>query len=178
MKFSSWLINEGSRFPTSYHVTYLKNLDGIEKEGLVPRGGISPWQKPHLNIHSQKGVFHCQDYKCVRHWIDEMAEQSYNISDHPVSDQLIPMILRFNVNRNSVMPDKIANSETLSKGHVFTTKNINNAGLEVWNGRQWSSDLNPDSINVHAFYDMDGYEDEQEILTVGNGYPLPPELGY
>lgn len=173
--FQEWLV-EGSRWPVSYHVTYLVNINNIAETGLQPRGGVSPWQKPHLNQHSTKGVFYCKDAGCVHHWIDEMAEQAYSLSDNPTEDMLIPVVLKFNINPKSTQPDDIANAEMFSKGNYFSKRNINGAGIQVWNGRQWTTDLDAHSVDIHNFVDMGNYDDEHEIKTTRYGYPLPPEL--
>lgn len=172
MNFKTFL--EGSRFPVSYHVTYLTNVDDIGRAGLVPAGGLSPWRKPHLQQHSTKGIFYCQDAHCVKYWIDMMAEQSFNLSDDPIEDKLIPIILRFHSNRNASRPDKLGNAET--QGNYYTLKQIKNPGIEMWNGEQWTTDISSDAVNVGLFAVDGGTGYDDEILTIRNGYPLPPEL--
>lgn len=174
MQLNFKLYMEGSRFPYAYHITYLKNIDDIAQTQLRARGGFSAWRKPHLNQHSEKGIFFCRDKRCILRWIEEMAEQAYNLSDNPIDDQLIPIILRFNVNRNSINPDKLANAEHLTKQNFYTTKQINPIGIQMWNGYEWT-DLDINNVNINTFINMQGYEAEAEILH-GREYPMPEIL--
>lgn len=139
---------EGSKRPYAYHVTYLKNIDDI---------GNSAWTKEHLLQHSQKGVFFC-----------------HHLSDNPIEDELIPIILRFNLNPTKSKKDIIGDLEY--SGSKFVSREIPSVGIQMWDGREWIDDIDSDMIYIYKFAN-DAYDDnEQEILTIDSGYPLPPEL--
>jgi len=173
MMFKEWLIQEGSKRPYAYHVTYLTNVDNIGQSSLKAKGGVSPWQKPHLLKHSEKGVFYCYDGPCVKNWVSEVAEQANNLSDNIVEDQLIPIILRFNLNRTKSQKDMLGDAEV--SGSQYTTKEIPSIGLEMWTSREWIDDIDSDYINPDAFVNYESYGDDG-YYELSTPYPMPPEL--
>lgn len=150
--------------PVVYHVTYLKNLDGILNSKLVSRGGFSPWRKQHIQDHSEKGNFFCKTLQCAKNWVGKMMDQAFHISDEPIDDGVIPVIIKFRLNKNSWKPDLLGSVEV--EHSYYTPKNIDSKGIKVWNGSNWSADYESADNLVNLVDDEDfGHED-------GN-YPFP-----
>lgn len=125
--------------PPVYHITYLRNVKDIFQSQLAAAGGFSAWLKPHLQQHSAKGVFFCQTTNCAKYWIDALIEQAFTHSDHPIQDEMIPVVLKFKLNRNSWTSDSLGNADAQAS-NFYTNKTINPAGILVWDGKKWSSD--------------------------------------
>lgn len=164
LRFAEWL-GTNEKAPYVYHITYLRNMDMIAAGKLIPRGGTSAWLKPHLQQHSAKGVFFSSTPQGAEYWVELLIEQANSLSDYPIEEEFVPVILRFKLNRNSWTPDDLGNAEI--KHNFFTKKNIHNAGLEIWDGRQWTQDLSAGENIKHYFGDEDEFYYQN--------YPLPNE---
>jgi hypothetical protein len=170
-----------------YHVTYQGNIVGISLKGLVRNMNPNPWGGG-MQPNAQLGNFYCLP-KNVSHWVhhlEQMASHEYEFAgwrpDNVVDEGMVPVVLRFRFNmpptREGVRwhPDPHGN---LGGGDYRTTKAINPAGIEMWTGREWTTDLDPAAVHldlmVDKYYDPHVAEDYE---GTGDGPPSPEEAFY
>ena len=119
MEFKNWLYIE-NRSPIAYHVTYYCYLDSISNTGLdFEQLGGSNYFKPHLISNSQQGTFFVTNIEGVKHWIGVMEDQAAHRSDDIYEDGFIPVILKFNLNKNKYQPDAPLESTKLSAVSMY-----------------------------------------------------------
>lgn len=157
--FKEWNKN---RKPYVYQTTYLINVDSIFQSKLLPAAGQSAWSKPDITGHSKKGVFFADNPNGIKYWVWNLIEQSYNNSDYPYEENLIPIILKFKLNINSWEKDNLGNLET--QGNFFTKRFVNPLGIMLWNGSEWTSDPE-DAYNIKNYFSEEDYSE--------NNYPYP-----
>jgi hypothetical protein len=153
--------------PVVYHVTFYRNLDSISDIGLdYNEFGGANFQKTHLIQNSRNGNFFTPDLKQVANWVDTLTQNANDRSDDIYEDGLIPIVLKFTVNRNTFTPDQ--HSEYPKS--YYTKKIIHPANIQVWNGSNWVSINDWGSIDLSKFVD---WEDRYGYYEITNPYPLP-----
>lgn len=155
--------------PVVYHITYYRNLDLISDSGLdYEEHGGANFFKPHLQNNSRLGNFFTNDINQIHNWIDTLDYQANHQSDNIFEDGLIPIILKFNINRNTHNKDQ--HSEYPNS--YYTKKLIQPQGIQCWNGKNWIPILQWHQINLNDFVDfIDDFGEQYYELR--QDYPLP-----
>ncbi len=167
MEFKEWV---NGKNPVVYQVTYLTNLKDIFNSKLKASGGKSVWLKDDIKSHSKKGVFFCSDLHCVKHWVVQLGEQAFSINKDPMKNRLIPIILKFRLNKNSWLPDYRGNLDYNKSfndiKNFYSDKEIDPKGILFWNGYKWTNNLNEAEEILSLLYDYGNRELEED-------YPFP-----
>jgi len=170
MEFKFKQFVESMSNPVVYHVTYYKNLDLISDEGLdfTEYGGAN-FLKPFLQRNSQLGNFFTTNINQIGNWVETLEYQANDISDNIYEDGLIPIVLKFKINRNTHQPDQ--HSEYPDS--YYTQTIIQPQGIQCWTGVNWIPISSWIRINTGNFIDyVDGYPGE-EYYQLRADYPLP-----
>lgn len=166
--FRIWL--EANERQIYYHVTYMKNLNGIGKRGLIKGVRSNFGDRYDLSQHSRQGLFLAN--KEVGYWIDVYENWANHNSDNILKDGLIPVILRVRA-----LPDlaRVDDYPGNPQGAWIYSKNIRKRYLEMWTGDVWTDQIDKRFLNVKKFVKRDGYPGEgywYDFLS----YPYPPDL--
>jgi len=136
-KFRDWLKKKVAlRYvqaqSTYYHVTYLKNLSNIAREGLVP--GRPSNFGPGYSGYSQGKLFF-SDAGSVRFWAIRLGDLADNESDNPIEDGLIPVPLKVDL-RADIYSDEIGTRDSQGRS-IYITQQIPPTIIHVFDGRRW-----------------------------------------
>lgn len=166
MNFQIWL--ESKTNPVVYHITYYRNLDSINDNGLDYQDyGGANFEKNHLIQNSRNGNFFTTDIKQIHNWLHVLEYQANDKSDNIYEDGLIPIILKFNINRNSFNIDQ--HSEYPKS--YFTRKIINPQSIFCWNGSGWIPIYSWERISLDKFVDY--IDEDGGYYELNQYYPLP-----
>lgn len=169
MHFKQFLIESTVEY--GYHITYLKNLYDISKEGLIPGGKGSNYGgdgetyyddngdpldaksgEDAIAQYSRRGVFF------VRSWEDYKEQLGLYQRNGKFDGRTdVPVILRFKLNKNKETEDVLSTGETMKKtrgnkwfiqtSYLFKGK-IPPIGIECWTGKQWEKLPNVDISKI------------------------------
>ena len=102
MNFRDWIHNEGAG-NIVFHVTYLKNIDGIAEKGLQMN---NPNNFPGYIHYSKNRNFFSNSLQRSLHWVDQLQKlvnHNYEpgawVENNFVEENMIPIILKFRFNR-------------------------------------------------------------------------------
>lgn len=143
--------NVGS-IKTAYHVTYLRFVESILKNGLVPGNGggvgigaYASWSRGKLFFST------CQND--ISFWVNIYEDHAADRSDDFVEDLMIPVVLRFEVSEYEV--DTIGHNEGRQCSY-YTTQKIPPEDLEVFYEGKWSW-LDEANLDPILAVDSEGY---------------------
>jgi hypothetical protein len=152
MLYKGSLYESAGEVVTAYHVTYLRFVESILKEGLTPgaRGGVgggaySSWSNGKLFFST------CQSD--LSYWISRYEDHAADRSDDFVEDLMIPVVLRFEVSDYEI--DSMGQNEG-RQCSFFTTQKIPPEDLEVFYGGNWSW-LDEANLDPNLAVDHEGY---------------------
>jgi hypothetical protein len=166
--FKLWL--EAREREVYYHVTYMKNLNGIGRRGLIKSARPNFNARSSLAYHSQNGLFLAN--KEVKYWIDVYENWANDGSDNILKDGLIPVILRVRAFSDLTKPDQYPGNPA---GAWIYPKNIRSEYVEMWTGDTWTNQISKNSLNVKKFVEKESYPGEGYWYNF-LPYPYPPDL--
>lgn len=165
------------RVAWAYHVTLLKNLSGIQEEGLVPNRNPNWGEDELLSNNSRLGNFFTLDPRLARSWFDTLMNNAFADRDFHmggvrrwkkvtwrVFEQVFPVILRFKINLNKTRKDPLLDS--YQPGY-YVPRRITPEGIEMWTGNHWVKGLDPEKLNWRKFA-----EGDTEKKTVNRELPV------
>ena len=129
-----------------YHVTYLKNIPGIQERGLLPGTGqtfggwYGGYAKDKLFLTESGGV---------PYWISKLEQQAEADTDNP-EDGWVPVVLSFSI--KDVPFDMIKDEEgTKDSGYPSwsTLSEVPREAIEAWDGSDWTNVLEIDADNMN-----------------------------
>jgi len=148
-------VNDDEDFPMFvYHVTFARNLDSIDAQGLLPeasgalgRGGYGGHSSGRLFLTEQDGV----DF-----WYERMEAVANDLSDDPLGEGFVPLVLRVPSYEEKMQEDE-AGTEDAGAQSWFMIEPIASDEVEVWDGEQWTTidEFDPDVCELA--FDDDGY---------------------
>jgi GNAT superfamily N-acetyltransferase len=140
---SSWVIpKEAATVGYVYHVTYANRLEDIIWQGLEP--GHPPVIGENYGWHTEGRIFF-SDPRGVGFWVSRVEEWAYHNSDIPVSDGMIPVVLRIKeYKRYGFEEDEYGTGDAGAEA-FFTQKTIPASRIEMWDGKVWRK-LNEDLL--------------------------------
>jgi len=136
-----------------YHVTFLKNLPGIQKKGLVTgrgQSGYGGFYESHSTGYSFLSL-----YREVDTWIEKAGQQAESLTDHPEKGWT-PVVLRIRLGGIRLRVDDEA------EGAYKTQMNIPVDRIEVWVPNKWIpvKNANPAKLNQYSLQHADVEDDE------------------
>lgn len=163
----------------AYQVTFLRNLDSISSEGLLPGvgGGIgigaySAWSKGKVFFGGPGSV---------SHWFERFEQHAQDRSDDPLEDGFVPVVMRFPMPEDPEH-DEVAAKETISaQESYYVTDPVDPDDIEVWNGSSWIHVSDWESVDGSQAFDVDSdvddeTGDESEYRTFKSDNPLLPSV--
>ena len=155
----------------AYHVTYYKDLGSIDEQGLNPggggtmgRGGYSGHSRGRLFMTEESGLFF---------WFGRMEEHASDLSDDPLEDGYVPVVLRF------PEPDAEVDepgTQDATADSFYSEEGIESDAIEIWNGSSWASLSGWRGIDPSGSFDEDEFEDEvMHVFKDIDENPLFPE---
>lgn len=140
-----------------YHLTFYKNIDSILENGLnhgfssaVGRGGYAGYSA---------GKTFLTDLSGVKFWYSKMEENAQDLSDNIIEDQMIPVVLRIDVEGLEMQTDEIGSKDSSAQSFT-TTLPIEPEYIDIWDGSSWVS--LEDEIDLHQAITIE--EDNDETL--------------
>jgi hypothetical protein len=140
----------------AYHVTYYRDLGSIEEGGLNPgggaalgRGGYSGHSRGRLFMTEEAGLFF---------WFGRMEEHASDLSDDPLEDGYVPVVLRF-PEPEETETDEPGTQDSTSES-FYSEEGVDPGSIEVWNGGSWVFLSDWGSIDPSGSFDVDEFEDE------------------
>ena len=152
-----------------YHVTYLGNLDGIARHGLVP-AEEGTFERPELLRRRQLLFFTEEDG--IDYWMAEVRRVAIHHPDIPGALSL-PVVLRVSVGRDSFGEHDPYSEQ--SPGQAWMTPSSFAPGdLEVWDGVAWLPVAQADICEMaDSAYDEVGADVSEEHLL--DAFTFRPE---
>jgi hypothetical protein len=153
---SSWVIpKEAAKVGYVYHVTYANRLEDIIWQGLEP--GHPPVIGENYGWHTKGRIFF-SDPRGVGFWVGRAEEWAYHNSDSPVSDGMIPVVLRIKeYKRYGFEEDEYGTGDAGAEA-FFTQKTIPASRIEMWDGKVWRK-LNEDLLSELGLYGFGSNDD-------------------
>lgn len=152
MLYKGNLYESAGEVVTAYHVTYLRFVESILREGLSPganggvgRGAYSSWSNGKLFFSTCQGD--------LSYWIGRYEDHAADRSDDFVEDLMIPVVLRFEVSDYEI--DSVGQNEG-RQCSFFTTQKIPPEDLEVFYNGNWSW-LDEANLDPTLAVDPEGY---------------------
>lgn len=138
-----------------YHTTFLRNVEGIVEEGLVPSGG-SQFGGGYSG-HSTGRVF-VSDFDGVYFWCSKMEDIANASSDFRADDEpeevfgWSPVVLRM---QESDLPedpqeDVLGMRDSGGNGAWYVTQATTVGALEIYDGRAW---VPLEDVDIERMYD-------------------------
>jgi hypothetical protein len=162
-----------------YHVTYYRNLESIAEHGLVAghggaigRGGYSGHSKGRVFLTEVDGVFF---------WMDRYEQFAQHDSEDPLNDGFVPIVLMIADGVvDQLIADELGSRDALGGAYYVEDLIITPDELLVWNGREWTTIDDWQSIDPQSSFAWVDDEDFDEggFWQFGdlNDLPLlPPE---
>jgi hypothetical protein len=141
-----------------YHVTYYANLNSIDKHGLGPgsgpslgKGGYSGHSTGRLFFTEKSGLFF---------WFGRMEEHAENMSDNPLEDGLVPVVLRFPI-PEKMETDELGTSDALSKSYFTIDKIVDD--IEIWYDNSWKDIDSWGNIDPGVSFDIEEENGDQIV---------------
>jgi hypothetical protein len=143
----------------AYQVTFLRNLDSISNDGLVPGvgGGIgigaySAWSRGKVFFGGPGSL---------SYWFNKLELHAQDRSDDPLDDGFVPVVLRFPI-PDDVEHDDVAAKESISaEESYYVTDPVNPDEMEVWDGSSWIPVSDWGSIDGSLSFDVDVDVDDE-----------------
>lgn len=146
-----------------YHVTYANRLESIGAEGLDPDAQGAIGQGPGYDKHSTGRVF-LTDADGVFFWAQKAFDWAQHNSDDPVSEGLVPVVLRVEVEKNLLSIDELGAKDSRHDA-FYTTELIEPDHVSVWDGEDWvSADA---ELDTDLGATEDDSDDEERIILLG-----------
>jgi len=159
-------MDEQEDFPLFvYHVTFSNNLDSIMQFGLNPqasgalgRGGYAGHSHGRLFLTEQDGV----DF-----WYERVEAVANDLSDKPLADGYVPVVLRVPSCEQYMQEDEAGTSDANAQSW-YMTHSIEPDEIEVWNGEswvmldEWSSDYDEQAFNDEGYF---VYQDQNPLAN-------------
>ena len=140
----------------AYHVTYYKDLGSIEEAGLDPggggamgRGGYSGHSRGRLFMTEESGLFF---------WFGRMEEHASDLSDDPLEDGYVPVVLRFPEPEETETDEPGTRDATAES--FYSEEGVGPEEIEVWDGSSWAPLSDWESVDPSGSFDMDEFDDE------------------
>jgi len=149
-----------------YHVTYLKDLEGITSDGLQPGRGQT-FARAYEG-HASGRVF-LTSWDGVSFWAQRYGELSIGHTDTP-EDGWVPVVLRVDVDliEGELSTDEPGSTDARAPSY-FTGEAIDADLLDVWDGGAW---VELESAELSAMNErmMDAAEYEESDEDDGEGW--------
>lgn len=168
VEFKNWLLNENKSIDV-YHVTYYANLENIATYGLNFQISNRNYQKPHLVQNSSQGTFFVNNVQGVKYWISTLEDQANDKSDNIYQDGLIPIILKFKLNKNKHLIDPFGETDFDRKTKTI----IPPQGILAWNAINWIPIQSFESINLNYFVEFSDDPDDEHLAFIRSPYQKP-----
>lgn len=152
---SSWVIPKEAAVGYVYHVTYANRLEDIIWQGLEP--GNPPVIGENYGWHTKGRIFF-SDPRGVGFWVGRAEEWAYHNSDSPVSDGMIPVVLRIKGYKRYGFEEDEHGTGDAGADAFFTQKTIPASRIEMWDGKAWRK-LNEDLLYELNLYSFDSNDD-------------------
>ena len=152
---SSWVIPKEAAVGYVYHVTYANRLEDIIWQGLEP--GHPPVIGENYGWHTKGRIFF-SDPRGVGFWVGRAEEWAYHNSDSPVSDGMIPVVLRIKGYKRYGFEEDEHGTGDAGADAFFTQKTIPASRIEMWDGKSWRK-LNEDLLYELNLYSFDSNDD-------------------
>ncbi|KKK71948.1 hypothetical protein LCGC14_2908800, partial [marine sediment metagenome] len=139
----------------AYHITYYKDLGSIDEEGLNPggggamgRGGYSGHSQGRLFMTEEAGLFF---------WFGRMEEHASDMSDDPLEDGYVPVVLRFPEPDAEV--DEPGTRDAMADS-FYSEERVDPENIEIWDGSSWVSLSDWGNVDPAGSFDVDEFDDE------------------
>ena len=142
-----------------YHVTYYRNLDSIASDGLSPGAG-SAMGRGGYSGHSQGRLFMTEEAG-VRFWFGRMEDHASDLSDDPLEDGFVPVVLRF-PEPEGTEEDEPGSRDALAAS-LFSEEGVGPDGVELWDGSSWVPVSDWESVDPSESFDVEEDEDGEEL---------------
>jgi len=143
----------------AYHVTYLRNLSSIAEDGLSPggggamgRGGYSGHSQGRLFMTEESGLFF---------WFGRMEEHAQDMSDDPLEDGYVPVVLRF-PEPEGTEEDEPGTQDARAVSR-FSGDGVDADDIELWDGSAWIPVHDWESLDPSVSFDSEEDEDGEEL---------------
>lgn len=149
----------GEKAEMAYHVTYFRNLQSVADDGLSPgggsamgRGGYSGHSRGRLFMTEKAGLFF---------WFGRMEEHASDLSDDPLEDGYVPVVLRFPEPEGSE-EDEPGTSDARATS-LFSERGVDPSDIELWDGSSWVQVSDWGSLDPSVSFDSEEDDDGEEL---------------
>ena len=146
-----------------YHVTYLANVQSIADEGLRPNTSGQSRFGGGYGAHSRGAVFLTSE-PGLRFWFNRIDDAVTHLSDDPLEDAMLPVVLRIPASRvDDLESDEVGSRDARADAYIARDK-IEPSAIEVFNGRSW---VPVRSIDVEEMLEVAEGQAEVEVDDYG-----------
>lgn len=156
-----------------FHATSFAALDGIERDGLVPRAGGGLFSHGSYGEHSQEKVFLAHGEQAALAWFGKVEDMlAHHHGDDEEPDTQVPVLLRVEVPRTlAIQLDPIGNADV--PGSYFVTGTIPPERIEFWSPTKrawtmiggWCEESSYDGVKR-----IEHYDDEGDVVGEDDGW--------
>ena len=147
----------GGEAGTAYHVTFLRNLSSVADDGLSPGGG-SAMGRGGYSGHSQGRLF-MTEKAGLFFWFGRMEEHASDLSDDPLEDGYVPVVLRFPEPDGSE-EDELGTSDARATS-LFSEDGVDPDDIELWDGSSWIPVRDWESVDASESFDSEDDDGEE-----------------
>ena len=137
----------------AYHITYLRNVPSIAKNGLLANSVTSLGKGGHLE-YSRDKIFLTEE-SGIPFWFQRMEEHAENDFDDILTAKAIPVVLRF-AWPNQIEWDERGSEDNVHGDSFYTPNTIDVNNIEIFNN-SWVPVSQWVAINPKLALDEEGY---------------------
>lgn len=155
-------------YPEWYHVTYIRDIPGIQEKGLRP-GGPLTWE---IYRARSRGHLFLSDPGSVYSWFGRKERMAEHRSDDLMEDLLVPAVLRYHRPLTPLL-DELGTEDTLGVA-IQVRHTLLPHDLSAWDGRRWRPLMSLDVDDLIAAVGVQTDIVDGEVLNYYDLDPLIP----
>jgi len=140
----------------AYHVTYYKDLGSIEDSGLSPGGGGAMGRGGYSG-HSRGRLFMTEEAG-LPFWYGRMEEHANDLSDDPLEDGYVPVVLRFPEPEETEVDEP--GTQDARAESFYSEEGVDPDDIEIWDGSSWIPLSGWEGVDPSQAFEVDEYDGE------------------
>lgn len=163
-----------------FHVTSFANMEGIARDGLVPRSGAGLFSHGGYGEHSRGKVFLACGKDAALAWYGKVQDQLWHhFQDEDDPDSMVPVVLMVLLGDSErLFVDEVGNRDV--PGSFYVTNTIPPGDLMFWSPSdndwvpvdEWGSEDPMLAVSSVEYYDDDGDPVEEDDLWTARSFEI------